>query len=237
MRFSKLDTGELRGLLLGDAWFSACDVQLQDALLAHARLRTLDSGECLYHEGDAPAHALFCVLEGAICVGSTDADGASSMLVYLEPLHWFGEACLIDGLARQQDAYADGPTRVLAVELASFQQWLDQHPRHWQHIARLNVSKLRITYQVIAERGSLQRRLARRLWLMAHGFGARAHSPSVELNVSQEQLAHMMGSSRQSVNAAIHHLEEAGLIRQRYRGLHILSLPALLKRANQRCDH
>lgn len=216
----------------GDAWFSSCDSVLQTALLAQARARQLDSGEALYRQGDLPTHALFCVLRGAVSVENAEADGAASLLVYLEPGHWFGDACLIDGLARHHDAFADGPTTVLTLELQPFLDWLNEHPKYWQDIARLSVAKLRVTYQVVAERGSLHRRLARRLWLMAHGFGSRPKSPSIDLSVSQEQLAYMMGSSRQSINAALHELELEGFIAQRYREVGIIDLPGLLLHAN-----
>jgi CRP-like cAMP-binding protein len=145
----------------------------------------------------------------------------------LQPYHWFGELPLIDGLPHKHDAVADGATVVLCVPQARLQSWLDSHPVHWRDMARLSAGKLRVAYQVIGEPGSVLQRLARRLWLVAHGFGSRIAEPRQRLNVSQEQLAHMLGTSRQSINMALRSLESSGLIVQRYRGIEVLDIEAL----------
>jgi CRP/FNR family cyclic AMP-dependent transcriptional regulator len=234
MDFAQCGVDVLRDALRADAWFRSCPAALQDALLAHARPRRLTAGEALYRQGDPPQQALYCVLEGAVCVGSVTAAGAASLVVYLEPFHWFGDVSLIDGLERQQDALAEGPTTVLCVARDPFIGWLDRHSAHWRDIARLSAYKLRVAYQVIADPGALHQRLARRLWWMAHGFGSRLSQPTPVLKVSQGLLAQMMGSSRQSINAALRELEAHGFIAQRYRAIELLDLAALMHHAELR---
>ena len=232
MDFAQCGVDVLRETLCRDAWFRSCPDALQDALLAHSRPRQLISGEALYLQGEPPRQALYCVLQGAIGVGSVTRNGASSLLVYLEPFHWFGDLSLIDGLTRQQDAFADGPTTVLCVAQEPLVDWLDRHPAHWRDIARLSAYKLRVAYQVIADPGPLHQRLALRLWWMAHGFGSRPAEPAHEVKVSQGQLAQMLGTSRQSINAALRVLEARDLIRLRYRSIDISNLPGLLQHAD-----
>lgn len=227
MVYEDVDAAALRQALCQEHWFGGCPPALQDALLTHGRLRRLASGETLYTR-DAPfEHALYCVVEGALCIGSTDVHGLPSLLVYLEPHHWFGELPLIDGQPRTHDAVADGATAVLCVPNTRLQAWLESHPVHWRDIARLCASKLRVAYQVLGEPGSLPQRLARRLWLVAHGFGSRGTDPRLRLNLSQEQLAHMLGASRQSINMALRSLEQSGVITQHYRGIEVLDIEAL----------
>lgn len=234
MDFAQCGVDVLRDALCADAWFCNCPTALQDALLAHSRPRRLAAGEALYRQGEPPLQALYCVLEGAVGVGSVTAGGAASLVVYLEPFHWFGDVSLIDGLERQQDAFADGPTSVLCVASAPFIGWLDRHPAHWRDIARLSAYKLRVAYQVIADPGALHQRLARRLWWMAHGFGSRPALPTPVLKVSQGLLAQMMGASRQSINAALRELEASKIIAQRYRAIEVLDLAGLMRHAELR---
>lgn len=232
MVYPQCDVEALRNSLQHDVWFRSCSPELQDALVVHGKQRKLQPGEALYRQGDAPDQGLYCVLDGAICVGNCTSDGAASTVVYLDPFHWFGDVALIDGLERQQDAFADGPTTVLCVAQRPISDWLASHPNHWRDIARLSAYKLRVAYQVIAFPGALHQRLALRLWWMAHGFGSRPAESSTQIKVSQIILAQMLGTSRQSINAALRELETRGLIKLQHRSIDALNLSALLRHAN-----
>lgn len=227
------DIDSLLAVLDKDEWFYSCAPELKHALVRDAKMHRMLAGEALYRDGELARHALFCVVEGAIRLSSSLHDGTPSLLVYLEPCHWFGDISLIDGRPYIRDAIADVDAQILCVPMQSFTQWLDQNPKHWRDIARLSINKLRVAYQVIGEPGALQHRLARRLWLMAHGFGSRTQNPSVQLSVSQEHLAQMMGSTRQSINAALAKLEGLGLLRQGYKSIELSNLVSLLNHANR----
>ena len=226
------DIDSLLAVLGKDEWFSSCAQELKHALVRDAKVHRLLAGEVLYRDGELARHALYCVVEGAIRLSSSLHDGTPSLLVYLEPCHWFGDISLIDGRPYIRDAIADVDARVLCVPMHTFTQWLDQNPKHWRDIARLSINKLRVAYQVIGEPGALHHRLARRLWLMAHGFGSRTQNPSLHLSVSQEHLAQMMGSTRQSINAALAKLEGLGLLTQGYKSIELCNLTHLLNHAN-----
>lgn len=226
------DIDQLLISLERDEWFSSCGNDLKRALVRDAKMHRCLAGEALYRDGESAKHALFCVVEGAIRLGSSLHDGTPSLLVYLEPCHWFGDISLIDGNPYIRDAIADVDSYVLCVPMQPFTQWLDQNPKYWRDIARLSINKLRVAYQVIGEPGALHHRLARRLWLMAHGFGSRTKNPSLQLTVSQEHLAQMMGSTRQSINAALAKLEGLGLLVQGYKSIELNTLENLLNHAN-----
>ena len=226
------DIDQLLTSLERDEWFSSCGTDLKRALVCDAKIHRFRAGEALYRDGESAKHALFCVVEGAIRLSSALHDGTPSLLVYLEPCHWFGDISLIDGKPYIRDAIADLDSYVLCVPMQSFTHWLDQNPKYWRDIARLSINKLRVAYQVIGEPGALHHRLARRLWLMAHGFGSRTHNPSMHLTVSQEHLAQMMGSTRQSINAALAKLEGLGLLVQGYKSIELNKLENLLNHAN-----
>lgn len=217
-----------REVLLADSWFAEVPAELRVALLRLGRVVALGPGQALFARGQA-ADGLCCVLDGALRVGAVQADGSESVLAFVEPGQWFGEISLIDGRPRTHDAVADGPTTVWLVPQPALLSWLGDHPVHWQAIAQLACAKLRMLFGVVEDIAHLplQGRLAKRLWLVAHGYGGRAGAPRHTLHLPQEQLALMLGVSRQSANKALRALEARGLIALRYGGIELLDLAAL----------
>jgi len=231
MNVSMLDpspSADIRSALLSDDWYRSCPPPLQDALIVHARERRLQPGEYLFMRGTDDGD-LYCVLAGSLCVQSVDAEGEMPVLVVLEPYHWFGELSLIDRTPRSHDAVAETEVTVLRVPCAALESWLAANPAHWRDIARLAAGKLRIAFHLMDEelRRPLLERVARRLWLVAHGWGYRTNEPRRRIRLSQDQLARMLGTTRTGVNKALRELERQGLMRLHYGEIELLDLVAL----------
>ncbi|MEK8032624.1 Crp/Fnr family transcriptional regulator [Ideonella sp. DXS29W] len=213
---------------MADSWFAQVPLEFRAALMELGHGVALGPGQALFARGQS-AEGLCCVLEGALRVGAVQADGSESLLAFVEPGQWIGEISLIDGRPRTHDAVADGATRLWLVPQVALLGWLAAHPAHWQSIARLACAKLRMLFGVVEDIAHLplQGRLAKRLWLVAHGYGGRAGAPRRVLQLPQEQLALMLGVSRQSTNKALRALESQGLITLRYGTIELLDLPGL----------
>jgi CRP/FNR family cyclic AMP-dependent transcriptional regulator len=218
----------LGAALATDPWFAGCPAALQQALIERGRLLHLAPGERLFGRGEA-ADGLCCVIAGALRVGGLQADGGESLLAYVEPYQWFGEISMLDGQPRTHDALADGDTIVLLVAQAALHAWLDEHPAHWRDLGRLACAKLRVVFSVLEDIAHLplERRLAKRLWLLAHAYGARTGEARRHIRLPQEQLALMLGVSRQSMNKALRSLETQGVVVLRYGTIELADLPAL----------
>ncbi|MBB2485511.1 Crp/Fnr family transcriptional regulator [Mitsuaria sp. WAJ17] len=222
-----------RRALARSRWFASCEAELQAALCALGHSLSLVDGELLFHQGQLSA-GLCCVLSGALEVGRLQPDGTQSLLAWLEGGHWFGEISLLDGQPRTHDVRSDGPSRLWLVPEAALVGWLEQHPRHWRSIARLACAKLRQSFEVLEDiaRLPLEARLAKRLLQVAQGYGEQDLTPAEgtsprRLRLPQEQLALMMGVSRQTVNKALKSLEAQGAIALRYGGIELLEPQAL----------
>lgn len=215
---SHLTEAEQNGLR-AHRWFAQCGPALQLHLIAAGQRLRLADGQTLFERG-ALADGLCCVLSGALRVGALARDGSASLLAYLEPGHWFGEISLLDGRPRSHDAVADGPTEVWLLAQAPLQDWLDRHPQHWRALAQLACAKLRLSFEVLEDIAQLplEARLAKRLVLVARGYDSVAAAAPRRrlLRLPQEQLALMLGVSRQTVNKALKRLESAGLLALRY---------------------
>ena len=208
-------------------WFSHLPVQLQDSLLAAARLRQLTAGQYLFRRGDPPC-GVYAVLEGAVRVSAVNAQGKEAVLSLVETPYWFGEICLFDGLPRTHDALAVGPCTLLQVPQPAMLEILDRSPAYWRDLALLMSHKLRLSLINIEQMSLMPAatRIAHRLLMIAEGYGEIEHSRRV-LQLPQEDLAAMLSLSRQTTNSLLKALELQGIIGLSYGAIEVLDLQRL----------
>ncbi|MFN7641053.1 MAG: Crp/Fnr family transcriptional regulator [bacterium] len=192
-----LDTGR---------WFAQLPSDFAQALLRMARVRQLASGEELFLR-DSPPCGLYAVVSGSIRISGQSGrgdDAREALLVVLPPPQWFGEITVFDGATRTHHAHAAEPSTLLQVPQAELRAWLHEHPQHWRDLAVLMADKLRLAFQTMEEQTVLSAplRLARRLVAMAEGYGAQGNKRGTRrvLAVTQQELALMIGVSRQTTN-------------------------------------
>lgn len=125
-------------------WFAKLSPQLQQDILARARVRRLRDGEPLTARG-APAAEWSGVARGAVRVSTTSMAGKLVTLTYVEPGTWFGDIALFDGLPRTHDADAHGDTTLLVVRKADFKELLARHVELYDALLRLNCRRLRLS--------------------------------------------------------------------------------------------
>ena len=213
-------------VLHADAWFNALPGPLRRDMLVAARRLRLQAGALLHRRGDT-ARGLYVLLSGAMRISGTSEQGGECTLAYIEPGTWFGEISLVDGAPRTHDACAVVDTDMLVVPEAQFKRLLAEHPQAGLMVARLLAAKLRAT-MVWMEDMALQPlacRLARRL-LDLHA--RRTVGSAGDLTLSQDDLAALVGASRQSVNRELKAWSGQGWVSVRYGSLRILE-PARLR--------
>lgn len=226
-----------RALLQANAWWRSCAAPLRELLCVAGQRVHLAAGQTLFARGAQPEGLCF-VLSGALRVGSLGRDGSERPLTYLEPGQWFGEISLLDDLPRTHDAVAEGPATVWLLPQGALQDWLHAHPACWRDLARLACAKLRASFEVLEDIAHLplEQRLAKRLALVARGFdGSSASAIKTRLRLPQEQLALMLGVSRQTVNKALKSLAERGLLALHYAEIELLDLAGLDALAAEGC--
>ena len=223
-----LDAASYRERLHASSWFGTLEAPLQDALISIAAVRRLGAGEILFQRGDPP-DGLYCVVEGTIRIGATSADGREALLAVLEPVNWFGEIGVFDRQPRTHDARADGNTTLLHMPQAALTALLDSTPALVHAFALLLTHKLRLTFTVLEETALLPAsvRVARRLLLMADGYGDLRLGTRRVLHVPQEQLAQLLALSRQTVNQVLKDFQARGILKVAYGEIELLDFDAL----------
>ena len=227
-REQPLEPRRYASLLREGQWFKSIATELQDALLTISSVRQLLAGETLFRRGD-PSDGLYCAVAGAIRIKSSNRAGKEAILAQIESPYWFGEIGLFDRLPRSHDAVAETDSHLIFVPMPALEALLQKQPLYWRDFGRLMSQKIRASFACIESMSLLppKARLARRLLQMSKGYGERIHCRSHTLKIPQEQLAMMMGTSRQTLNHMLQDLSARNIIKVTYRELEILNFDAL----------
>lgn len=212
------------------AWFAKLSEPLRNDILQRAFVRRLADETMLSHRGE-PAEEWCGVAKGAVRVSSVSLAGKQISLTYVEPGTWFGDISLFDGLPRTHDASAHGETTVLVVRKADFRELLAAHTELYEALLRLNCRRLRLMFDTIEDLNTrpLAARLAKQVLLLARAYGVpQGEEIRIGLQLAQEDLAQLLGASRQRVNQELKGFEREGAVRVEPTRLVVLNKDILL---------
>jgi len=212
------------------SWFSKLSQPLRNDILARAVVRRIADGAMLSARG-APAEEWCGVAKGAVRVSSVSLSGKQITLTYVEPGTWFGDISLFDGMPRTHDSNAHGDTTLLVVRKADFRELLSLHTELYEALLRLNCRRLRLLFDTVEDLNTrpLASRLAKQILLLARSYGiAQGDEIRIGLQLAQEDLAQLLGASRQRVNQELKGFERDGAVRIEPTRLVVLSKEKLL---------
>jgi CRP/FNR family cyclic AMP-dependent transcriptional regulator len=213
-------------LLTRSDLFSAFDADALDRVADSSRECTLRRNELVFSEGDE-ANDLYVVVSGRIAIANRSIDGRESVLALMEEGDLFGDMPLFDGDSRSADARALEPSVLLAVAYPPIREILESRPHLLWEVVSLLARRLRSTDAALADSVFLDvpGRTAKRLLELA------GEADEFALPVTQEELAGMVGASRERVNKAIAAFVRLGWIEQSERRYRILNRQQLTIRA------
>lgn len=203
------------------------------ALTAWGQARRFRRGAMLFHEG-ADAEQVLIVRSGRVKVASYTADGKEVVLAVRGPGELLGELSAIDGEPLSASASALEPVEVLSVPAEDFRTFLGMRPKVAMTMLQAVSRKLRDADRKRIEFGAHDTvgRVCHRLVELAERFGERSGDAlRISLPLSQQELAGWTGASREAVSKALHQLRSRGYIETARRGITVLDLAALQKRA------
>jgi CRP-like cAMP-binding protein len=176
--------------------------------------RRLPHGEVIVRQGDAVS-SLFLVTAGAVRLSSVTASGREIVVGLLCRGDLFGESALLGdpSLVRAQ---AVGPTTVLALPIPSLRAMLERTPATAEELMRLIAARLHRTSTALedAMAADLPSRVAGRLRELADDHGVPGpNGVRLRVPLTQDELARMVGASRESVNRTVSALAARGVVR------------------------
>ena len=225
---------EEREAINSGRWFSSLSPALRHDILRCAFVKRYKNGELISARGDAPEEWISCA-RGAIRVSSTSITGKQITLTYIEPGLWVGDVAIFDGERRTHDSYAHGDSTLLCVSRFDLRRILNQHVELYEALLRLNARRIRQLFGLVEDLNTLplRARLAKQLLHLMRSYGVPSLGNSQEvrigLQLAQEELAQLLGASRQRVNQELKSMEREEAIRVEAAGLVVRNRDILLR--------
>ena len=198
-------------------FFADVPVERLGSLTDQGTTRSLTRGDVLFAQG-SDSNELFVVLSGRVAMTNRSADGRESVVALMEAGDLFGEMPLLDSGPRSAEARALEPSKVLSIPYEPVRSLFDDQPLLLWGVVRLLSHRLRSTDEALADAMFLDvtGRTAKRLLELAGG------ADEFTLPITQEELAGMVGASRERVNKAIASFIRLGWLDQQERRYRIL---------------
>lgn len=213
--------------------FSGLDDEAAAALRDSMAETKLRRGDVLFHEGDA-GDRLYIVADGKVKIGRTSSDGRENLLAILGPGQMFGELSLFDPGPRSATVTAVTDTVFASLSHADLLRWLDGRPMVARALLAQLAGRLRKANDVVADLvfSDVPGRVAKALLDLANRFGRQADDGvHVHHDLTQEELAQLVGASRETVNKALADFASRGWLRLEPRSVVIMEIDRLSRRA------
>ncbi len=227
-------TIEEREAINAGRWFGSLSPSLRHDILRCAYVKRFRDGELIAARGDPPEEWIACA-RGAVRVSSVSLSGKQITFAYVEPGIWFGDVAIFDGDQRTHDTYAHGDSTILCVAKADFKKILATHTELYEAMLRLHARRIRQLFGLVEDLNTLplRARLAKQLLHLVRSYGvpslADGRETRIGLHLAQEELAQLLGASRQRVNQELKAMEREESIRIEPGGLVVRNREALLR--------
>ncbi|WP_020651251.1 MULTISPECIES: cyclic nucleotide-binding domain-containing protein [Solimonas] len=196
------------------------------AFVQQAHKRSFAPKHTLIHAGDSP-QSLYLILEGSVSILLEDENGREIVLAYLGPGDFFGELCLFpEQQARTAIVRTRTPTLACELSYQAFLTFYRQNPDIMFEIAGQLASRLRDTTRRLADLAFLDvaGRMARILLDLSKKREAQANPRGTLIRTSRQELARLVGCSREMAGRVLKKLEEDGMVATQGRSILILGV-------------
>jgi CRP/FNR family cyclic AMP-dependent transcriptional regulator len=229
------DTSALSGdeVLARAGLFQGVAPEAREALESALEYGDYSRGETVFSEGEQ-GDTLYIVLSGKVKVGRRAADGRENMLSVMGPSDMFGELSLFDPGPRTATATVLTDARLASLAHSALRPWISDRPEIAEQLLRVLARRLRRTNDALADLifTDVPGRVAKALLGLAERFGTQeADGVRVHHDLTQEELAQLVGASRETVNKALADFAGRGWMRVDSRAVTILDAERLTRRA------
>ena len=219
--------------MLSAPLFAGIDTDAALALLSTMTPRGLARGEAVFREGD-PGDCLFVIGAGKVKLGRRAADGRENLLSVLGPGEMFGELSLFDPGPRTATATVVADASLYELSHAELIAWLETYPVVAKQLLQALARRLRRANEALADLvfSDVPGRVAKALLDLSTKFGEPAEDGlRVAHDLTQEELAQLVGASRETVNKALADFAARGWVRREGRAVVLLDIERLERRA------
>jgi CRP/FNR family transcriptional regulator, cyclic AMP receptor protein len=224
----------VEGLLARVPLFAALDAESAASLEATLTRRTLARGHVVFREGD-DGDRLFVILDGKVKISRAAADGRENLLAVLGAAEMFGELSLFDPGPRTASATTVTASTLASLDHDDLRPLLIERPGVAVQLLQALAQRLRRTNEAMADLvfTDVPGRVAKALLDLAGKFGVpEGDATRVRHDLTQEELAQLVGASRETVNKALSEFAHRGWLRIEGRSVVLLEPDRLARRAH-----
>ncbi len=187
----------------------------------------------IFAEGEL-GDRLYIILSGKVKIGRKSPDGRENLLAVFGPSDMFGELSIFDPGPRTSTATTVTEVQAVTMDRTALREWIAKRPEIAEQLLRVIARRLRRTNNMLADLifTDVPGRVAKALLQLAHDFGTQEGGMlRVTHDLTQEEIAQLVGASRETVNKALADFAQRGWLRLEGKSVLILEPQRLVRRA------
>ena len=213
--------------------FQGVDPDAVINLISQMQTESFPRGTTIFDEGE-PGDTLYIIIEGKVKLARHAPDGRENLLSVMGPSDMFGELSIFDPGPRTSSAVCVTDVKAATMDSEMLRTWINDHPEISQQLLRVLARRLRRTNASLADLifTDVPGRVAKTLLQLANRFGTQEGTGlRVNHDLTQEEIAQLVGASRETVNKALATFAQRGWIRLEGKSVVIVNTEHLARRA------
>jgi CRP/FNR family transcriptional regulator, cyclic AMP receptor protein len=213
--------------------FQGVEPRAVSALITQLQPVDFPRGHTVFTQSE-PGDRLYIIISGKVKIGNRSPNGHENLLTILGPSDMFGELSAFDPGPRTSSAITITEVRAVSMDRTGLRAWIADRPEIAEQLLRVLARRLRRTNNNLADLifTDVPGRVAKQLLALAQRFGSQDDgSMRVTHDLTQEEIAQLVGASRESVNKALAEFAQRGWIRLDARTVWICDSERLARRA------
>jgi CRP/FNR family transcriptional regulator, cyclic AMP receptor protein len=192
-------------------------------------LRSYRKGQIIFLEEET-GNYMYLVLSGKVKVSKAGVAGKETILAIHRTGDFFGEMSLLDGKTSPATVSAMEDAKIISVSGADFHKYLMHNEKVMLQIINVLCARLRQVWQKQSLSSSTaDARIRMGIYELAKRHGIRdAHGTIIDLKITHQELADMVGTSRETVTRTLTHLRDQGILEIEHRRMVLLNAEALI---------
>jgi CRP/FNR family transcriptional regulator, cyclic AMP receptor protein len=201
-------------ILAGAGIFQGVEPSAVSALIKQLRPVDFPRGHTVFAEGE-PGDRLYIIVSGKVKIARRSPDGRENLLTIMGPPDMFGELSVFDPGPRTSSAITITAVQAVSMDRAALRAWIAERPQIAEQLLRVLARRLRRTNNNLADLilTDVPGRVAKQLLALAQRFGTREGGGLRVTHDLTQEIAQLVGASRETVNKALVDFAHRGWIR------------------------
>jgi CRP/FNR family transcriptional regulator len=206
------------------------DMEVMDAAKS---CQSFKKGQTIFEEGTYP-HGLYCINSGKVKVTQTGIDGREHIVHLAKDGDVMGYRAVLSGDKYSCSAVALENSSVCFIPTRVFVSMVEKDPKLAFKIIHLFSNELKIAERGITDiaQKSVKERLAQGLLLLKESYGTEDDNSTLNITMTREDIASIVGTARETVIRLLFELEREGVIALEGKKIKIVDQPKILRLAN-----